>query len=635
MGWRARRNATRVLLGVGIALVVGGVWLVLGLVEARQDLLVGAAGVRDELVRAEAALARGQPEEAGAAVAAAERSLAVAAAVPERRELRVAARLPLLSGGIADTRRLLAAAAGLTGAGERAVAVAPHLRSGPAALLRGDRFDLDALDDATAQAKGLVAELEAARAQLGEVRGGPLEPGVDETRRWALGRLDAALGRAVPLVATLEALPAALGAGEPRRYLVVLTSPAELRPSGGVPLAVREIVLDGGVVTLGPGGGDLAEALRDTGAASAHFPTTGKALLRAAQAQGRPRPDGVIVLDPLAMQRLLEATGPVAVPGYGRIDAAGAVGRLTLDADLRWPDRDERHRYHQAVLATLVARFLSGNDLVATGRVLGAAGAGRNVQAYATDPALQRMLAGHRLDGALADPGDGDYLAVHTTNGNRSRVDLFQRRSIRQVVQLAPDGSARVTRTVKVANAVPEASLRRPRRRGLRPIRRHPGHHAAARGGAGLGHPRRPPRPAGHGHRAGAAGGPGRDRPAPRPGGHPGRRLPPATGGRRERAGVPAHRRPAGAARPAAPAGRGDRPAGHGALAGRRLDGGGRRLCLLTAPHRHHHRHPRPARLTALGASSLRWSGTTALSTPPKVIVCSSMPSNPQRPSSS
>ena len=456
MGWRARRNATRVLLGVGIALVVGGVWLVLGLVEARQDLLVGAAGVRDELVRAEAALARGQPEEAGAAVAAAERSLAVAAAVPERRELRVAARLPVLSGGIADTRRLLAAAAGLTGAGERAVAVAPHLRSGPAALLRGDRFDLDALDDATAQAKGLVAELEAARAQLGEVRGGPLEPGVDETRRWALGRLDAALGRAVPLVATLEALPAALGAGEPRRYLVVLTSPAELRPSGGVPLAVREIVLDGGVVTLGPGGGDLAEALRDTGAASAHFPTTGKALLRAAQAQGRPRPDGVIVLDPLAMQRLLEATGPVAVPGYGRIDAAGAVGRLTRDADLRWPDRDERHRYHQAVLATLVARFLSGNDLVATGRVLGAAGAGRNVQAYATDPALQRMLAGHRLDGALADPGDGDYLAVHTTNGNRSRVDLFQRRSIRQVVQLAPDGSARVTRTVKVANAVPE-----------------------------------------------------------------------------------------------------------------------------------------------------------------------------------
>ena len=57
------------------------------------------------------------------------------------------------------------------------MAVAPHLRAGPAALLRGDHVDLDALDDATAQAKGLVAELEGARAQLDRVRGGPSNPG--------------------------------------------------------------------------------------------------------------------------------------------------------------------------------------------------------------------------------------------------------------------------------------------------------------------------------------------------------------------------------------------------------------------------------------------------------------------------
>lgn len=141
------------------------------------------------------------------------------------------------------------------------MAVAPHLQAGSAALLRGDRFDLDALDEATAQAKGLVAELERARAQLEGVRGGPLEPGVDETRRWALGRLDDALGRARPLVATLDALPAAVGVGEARRYLIVLTSPSELRPSGGVPLAVREIVLDEGVIELRAGGAELAEAL--------------------------------------------------------------------------------------------------------------------------------------------------------------------------------------------------------------------------------------------------------------------------------------------------------------------------------------------------------------------------------------
>jgi ribosomal protein S7 len=62
-------------------------------------VLVGAAGVRDELARAEAALARGEPEEAGAAVQAAPRNLQVAAAVPERREVRVAARVLVLAGG--------------------------------------------------------------------------------------------------------------------------------------------------------------------------------------------------------------------------------------------------------------------------------------------------------------------------------------------------------------------------------------------------------------------------------------------------------------------------------------------------------------------------------------------------------
>ena len=40
---------------------------------------------------------------------------------------------------------------------------------------------------------------------------------------------------------------------------------------------------------------------------------------------------------------------------------------------------------------------------------------------------------------------------------------------------------------------------------------------------------------------------------------------------------------------------------------------------------------PGPARLTALGASSLRWTGTTALPSPQKVIVCSTTPSNPPR----
>jgi hypothetical protein len=381
-----------------VLLVLAGAWLALGLFEARRDMLVAAAAVRAELTAAEAALERGRPAEAAAAVQAAERSLAVAAAVPDRRELRVAARLPLLSPGVRDTRHLLAAAAGLTGAGERAVAVAAHLRPGRAPLLDGGRFDLGALDDATAQARGLVAELEAARAELGQVRGGLLAPGADQTRRWALGRVEEAAARARPLLATFQALPGALGADRPRSYLLVLTGPDGQRPGGGAPLAVREIVLDHGVAATRPGGGRLVEALSG-GGGGADFATTGRALLAAAGSGGRTRPDGVLALDPTAVRALLEATGPVAVPGYGRLDAAGVVRQLTGDAEARWPDPAQRRRYQQAALGAVAGRFLAGRDLVAVGRVLGAAGAGGHLAAYAADPGLERLLARQRLDG--------------------------------------------------------------------------------------------------------------------------------------------------------------------------------------------------------------------------------------------
>jgi len=396
-GRRGRRVAVRVLLGALVVLAVAVAWLAFGLLEARQDLRVGAAAVRAELARAEAALRRGEPEAARAAVQAAARNLDFAQAVPRRRELRVAARLPVLSGGVSDARHLLAAARNLTSAGERAVAVSSHLRSGRVAVLRRGRFDLDALDEAVGQAKGMMAELERGRGELEQVRGGPLAPGAAETKRWALGRLEEAAARAGLIVPTLEALPAAVGAGEPRTYLVVLTDPAELPPAGGVPLAALEMALDDGMAKVRAGAGELA-ALSLAGS-SPSFPAAARELLAAYQATGRPRPDGVVAIDPLAVQALLEATGPVEVPGYGRLDAAASVRRITRDAEVRWPDPVERRRHHQALLDVLVARFLSGRDLIATGRVIGTAGAGRNLQAYTVDADLQRVLARHRLAG--------------------------------------------------------------------------------------------------------------------------------------------------------------------------------------------------------------------------------------------
>lgn len=486
-GWftskRRRRAARRrlivrsTLLGALVALLLAGGWLALGLLEARQELRLVAGAVRSDLTRAEAALRRGDLGVARAALHDASRSIEVADAVTARPPFRVAARLPLLSGGARDAGRLLSAARELVRAGDHAVLLAGYLQPGGSALLERGRFDLRALEAATRQTRLLAAELERARAELLLIRGGPLSEGLDETRGWALGRVDDARARVRGVRATLETLPVPLGVGRPQTYLIALLTPAELRPSGGVPLAVLEVVLDDGVVQVRSRGGDIAENVHNvqttwkavagdpwaTGGSftrfsqatsSPDFPTAGQELLRAYAARNRTRAVVVVTLDPMAMRALLAATGPITVPGYGRLTAATVVQRTTHDAYVTWPDRVVRRRNNERLLEALVDRFLSGRDLIATSRVLGAAGPPRNVQMYAADPRLQRLLAGQRLAGGLG-PADHDYLAVHTLNTNRSRVDYFQRRSVHQRVQLRQDGSAEVTRTIVVASEIP------------------------------------------------------------------------------------------------------------------------------------------------------------------------------------
>ena len=414
--------------------------------------------------------------------------------------------------------------AGLTGAGERAAAVAPRLRAGPAALLRGDRFDLDALDDATAQAEGLVAELGGGQ---GPAREGPRRPA--RTR----GRRDPPLGIGPAGRGHGPGPPAGRDPRRPcrrrrrrraRRVPGLLHQPGRAAAGRGVPLAVGRSSSTRAWSTCAPPTAGWPRPCATPGH-SANFPTSGKAMLRAVQARGRPRPDGVIALDPLAMRMPPRPPARRGSPATAASTPPAPSAKLTRDADLRWPDQDERRRYHQAVLATLVARFLSGNDLVAyrpgprrrrgwaqragvRRRPGPAADAGRSPPRRRPGRPRGRRLPGRPDHQPQPQPGRPLPAPQHPP-GRASSPATGRRRS---------------TRTVKVVNAVPAG-------RSAGTLATHP----AARGRAGLGHPRRPDGPAGGGHRAGTAGGPRRDRPGPGPGGHARRRLPPAAGGQRRR----------------------------------------------------------------------------------------------------
>jgi hypothetical protein len=476
---RAGPSRPAVLAVGGGLLLLFAAWFLLGLLRSADDLDEAAGAARTGLNRVDAALAAGDPVEARRALQAAQGSLGGADAVAGRGQVRLAARLPVLSGAVADLRRLLGAAhSGTRAAG---LAIALYERADPgtssAALVRDQRVDLAALARMRGQADNLLGELEAARRELHKVRGGPLAPGAASARASGLRQLDELSGRVRSLVPALEVLPSALGGDRPRTYLVVLTTAAELRPSGGTPLAAVRVRVDGGRIlvqerdagfslhhakvrwTSVPGNPWSAGGRFDDFAmanSSPNFPTSGKELVRAYGALTGSRLDGVLCVDPMAMRALLRATGPVTVPAYGQVTAAN-VARLTMrEAYDRWPDTTVRRRYNQQLVGVVLRRFLDGRLLLQKLQALGAEAAERHLQVYATDPRVQAVLGPTGLDGALT-PARQDYLAVYTHNTNASRIDYFQRRTIDQRVQLRPDGWASVTRTIRVENRAPRS----------------------------------------------------------------------------------------------------------------------------------------------------------------------------------
>ena len=484
---RPHRATSTVFAAAGGVLLLLVAWFLLGLLRSANDLDEASRAARSGLNRVDAALAARDPAEARRALQAAERDLGGADAAAGRRQVRLAGRLPVLSGTVADLRRLLSAAHRGTRAAGLAIALYEQADPGSpgGALFQDQRVDLTALARMRHQAGGLLDELEAARRELHRVRGGLLAPGAAGARSSGLRQLDELSGRVRSLLPALDVLPSALGQDRPRTYLIVLTTPAELRPSGGTPLAAVRVRVDGGRLlvrqrdasaslhharvrwTSVPGdpwsdGGRFDDF--SMASSSPHFPTSGQELIRAYQALTGARLDGVLCADPMAMRALLRATGPVTVPAYGQVTADN-VSRLTMrDAYARWPEATVRRRYNQQLVGAVLRRFLDGRLLLEKLQALGTEAAERHLQVYAADPAVQAALGQAGLDGALT-PSTHDYLAVYTHNTNASRVDYFQRRAIHQRVRLRPDGSASVTRTIKVENRVPRSGALDPGRR--------------------------------------------------------------------------------------------------------------------------------------------------------------------------
>ena len=273
--------------------------------------------------------------------------------------------------------------------------------------IRDGSVDLTALEALSDRSHAVATTAAEQREALRGSSSGLLIPPVS-------ARLDAALrdlkraeeeARAVSEAARLSGR--LFGGDGPRRYFVILMSPAELRASGGVMGNFGILETDEGALRLqefartdeltetrglprptisGPPDylRRYARWLPATTWAnvtmSPDFPTVGQVIAEVYPQSGGSPVDGVIGLDPAALAALLELVGPVTVPGWPEpITAENAETVLLYEQYLRFPTPERVEFLADTARATFDKLTSTAIPLAEASEVLRKSTASRNI----------------------------------------------------------------------------------------------------------------------------------------------------------------------------------------------------------------------------------------------------------------
>lgn len=341
---------------------------------------------------------------------------------------------------------------------------APALQKA-ARILEASEHDIDRL-----RTPYLIGEVKEA---VGELRGDLTGAARDATRAAAAARI----------------APEVLGGGGPRRYLLLVENPAELRGTGGLignwgilSAADGKVRLESleRIATLNTLGDVAARRLNapadyverygrfepattlQNANMSPDFPTVAAIVADVyAQASGQPV-DGVLTVDPIGLAAMLELTGPVRLPDWPTpITSANVVDVTLRDAYAAFARTPERADFLGDVARKVIDDATAGDlaNLAAMSRTLGRAARGGHLSLWFPAADAQAVVDEIDISGRMP-AGWGDSLVVTNTNAGANKLDYYLERGIDYSVTVSPSPDLRtadVEGTVRVdlANTVP------------------------------------------------------------------------------------------------------------------------------------------------------------------------------------
>lgn len=394
--------------------------------------------------------------------------------------------VPLLGQHAVAVEEITQAGADLAASAARATGDAPlddlRFEDGVLDLQRVAEFaePLDRAEAALLQAQDVVEAVDS---------GWLVPPLADRVDQFA-DEVDEALPQAETARHGVEVAPGLFGQDGLRRYFVAFVTPAEQRAMGGFMGNFGVLTADHGDVELARS--DEVLALQQPLVAadatvtepedyaarynrfrpattpgdvtlSPDFPAVATVLGDLfTQAGGQPL-DGVILVDPFALQALLNFTGPITVEGYPTpLTPENAADVLLREQYLDFDAREDRKDFLEEASRKTFEALTSGDlpgpreatdvlgPMVEQGRLL----------VHSFHPEEQAFFETIGLDGTFPrDPG-GDLLAVTTQNSGHNKADSFLTRAVDYEAVVDPDtGIVQATATVTLTNAAPPGGL--------------------------------------------------------------------------------------------------------------------------------------------------------------------------------
>lgn len=494
LGVRRRPRAVRrrAWLGAGVAACVAAFGMIafgLAAAQSRSDLERGqqlAEEGIDLLDTGDFGLAAERFDEASSALRATEDRLAAP-------WVKVAGFVPVLSQHRVAAERLSAGGSDATAE----VAAALRLVDADALTVTGGQIDLAAV---TALADPF-ARVDAALAGLSTEVERSRSPWLLDVVRDELDSLDERLADNQPQLANarlaIDVAPGMLGGNGPRRYLVLLTTPAEARGVGGFPGNYVELTIDAGRVAMSDFGrtSTLEIRAREIGARLAgppelierygeyliardgavgqapfrnltmapNFPWVGEAAAGLyEQVTGRPV-DGVMMMDVTVVAELLRYTGPVPLTSVPFVlDADNAEQFLLLGQYSLATDNAERidalEEAAQSTFGALIAGSVPAPTALAAD--LGPLAAERRLAVWTKHDAEVDLLRRVGLLGEIPRPDGANGWAFTVSNAGGSKIDTFLERRA-SFVHTTDEATGRTTATLRIelTNTAPASGL--------------------------------------------------------------------------------------------------------------------------------------------------------------------------------